>query len=194
MGKAATWGCGTFYGAVSNLVSRDFTSLWQIDRNVDFIRADLLNSVEQLRKQLQKALSTGVNDDGFPVLREEDGKLRLVGYIGLNELEHSLSMLGDNSTGLVQFRSADQSHRLARSGSVSSSLFDGSFGGPDPLDFTLFMDQAPLTVQIHSPLELVQQMFVKLGARYVVITESDGSYAGLLSKKTWLQFLSELDG
>jgi len=112
-----------------------------IDRNVDFIRADLLNSVEQLRKQLQKALSTGVNDDGFPVLREEDGKLRLVGYIGLNELEHSLSMLGDNSTGLVQFRSADQSHRLARSGSVSSSLFDGSFGGPDPLDFTLFMDQ-----------------------------------------------------
>ena len=36
------------------------------------------------------------------------------------------------------------------------------------------MDQAPLTVTSHSPLELVQQLFVKLGARYVVVVNSDG--------------------
>jgi chloride channel 3/4/5 len=34
--------------------------------------------------------------------------------------------------------------------------------------------QAPLLVQSHSPLEVVQQMFVKLGARYVVVVNSNG--------------------
>jgi len=145
-----------------------------------------------LRDQLQKALSTGVNDDGFPVVREVEEELRLVGYIGLNELEHALSLVADNSVGLVQFRSADQARALYRSGSMSSSMFDDSAIRSDTLDFTVFMDQAPLTVQVHSPLELVQQMFVKLGARYMIVTRSDGSYVGLLSKKTWLEFLSEV--
>ena len=40
--------------------------------------------------------------------------------------------------------------------------------------------QAPLTVNINSPLELVQQFFVKLGARYVVVTDADG-YCTFLS-------------
>ena len=39
--------------------------------------------------------------------------------------------------------------------------------------------QAPLTISVNSPLELVQQFFVKLGARYVVVTDSNG-YCELL--------------
>ena len=46
--------------------------------------------------------------------------------------------------------------------------------GADPCDFSCYMDQAPLTVQDNSPLELVQQFFTKLGARYVVVTDTDG--------------------
>ena len=42
------------------------------------------------------------------------------------------------------------------------------------------MDQAPLTVSTHSPLELVQQFFTKLGARYVVVVNSDGYCEWLL--------------
>ena len=34
--------------------------------------------------------------------------------------------------------------------------------------------QAPLTVQVNSPLEVVHQFFVKLGARYVVVLDADG--------------------
>jgi hypothetical protein len=34
--------------------------------------------------------------------------------------------------------------------------------------------QAPLTVSINAPLELVQQFFVKLGARYVAVTDANG--------------------
>lgn len=34
--------------------------------------------------------------------------------------------------------------------------------------------QAPLTVQSNSPLELLHQMFVKLGARFIMITDPEG--------------------
>jgi chloride channel 3/4/5 len=40
--------------------------------------------------------------------------------------------------------------------------------------------QAPLTISVKSPLELVQQFFVKLGARYVVVTDPNG-YCELFS-------------
>jgi len=58
-------------------------------------------------------------------------------------------------------------------------------------------------------MELVHQLFVKLGARYVVITDSEGLCAllmsvsiyiidsladeGIIDKKTWLAFLSDLE-
>lgn len=44
----------------------------------------------------------------------------------------------------------------------------------DPLDFSIYMDQAPLMVSSNSPLQVVHQFFVKLGARYVVVTDPDG--------------------
>jgi len=160
-----------------------------IDREVEVIYADRLNSVELLRDQLERAVSSGETDGGFPVVREEQGQLKLVGYIGLNELEHALSRAADNSTSMVHFRSAEQSHQLMSS--MTSSLLEESSAGPDALDFTVFMDQAPLTVQRRSPMELVQQLFVKLGARYVIATGPDGEYDGVITKQHWLALLSE---
>jgi hypothetical protein len=45
--------------------------------------------------------------------------------------------------------------------------------------------QAPLTISVNSPLELVQQFFVKLGARYVVIADVNG-YCELFSRRVKL--------
>jgi hypothetical protein len=53
--------------------------------------------------------------------------------------------------------------------------------------------QAPITVQIQSPLELVQQLFVKLGARQLLVVDARGVYRGMVTKKSWLRFLDELD-
>jgi hypothetical protein len=36
-------------------------------------------------------LVSGDEDKGFPILRQDDGGMRMVGYIGANELEHALS-------------------------------------------------------------------------------------------------------
>jgi chloride channel 3/4/5 len=48
-------------------------------------------------------------------------------------------------------------------------------------------------VQIQSPLELVQQLFVKLGARQVMVTDARGVFRGVVTKKAWLAFLKELE-
>ena len=70
--------------------------------------------------------------------------------------------------------------------------------------------QAPLTIHSNAPLELVHQFFVKLGARYVVVTDTEAYCEhfrspwspnskvvtideGVIDKKTWLAFLSDLE-
>ncbi|KAK0486090.1 chloride channel [Armillaria novae-zelandiae] len=164
------------------------------DRDVEVIRLDRPNTVESLRNQLQTLLSSGNDDGGFPILRtdgEEEG-MRMVGYIGANELEHALSIVADHAGDEVYFHSTFAYHSLASS-SISSLLENAQDFASDPLDFSIYMDQAPLTVQSNSPLEMVHQLFVKLGARYVVVTDVDGYFEGVIDKKTWLAFLSELD-
>jgi chloride channel 3/4/5 len=58
--------------------------------------------------------------------------------------------------------------------SISSLVETGEPGDVDPYDFSVYMDKAPLTVQTNSPLQLVHEFFVKLGARYVVVIDIDG--------------------
>jgi chloride channel 3/4/5 len=57
----------------------------------------------------------------------------------------------------------------------------------------VLIDKAPITVQTHSSLELVQQLFVKLGARQILVTDSKGIFRGVITKKAWLSFLSEIE-
>ncbi|KAJ7770176.1 chloride channel [Mycena maculata] len=165
-------------------------------RDVEVIQLDHTNTVRSLTGQLQKLLSAGNDDSGFPILRHDDDdhdNLRMIGYIGANELEHALSIVADDPEDEVQFH-PEFIHRGGRaSASFSSLLEDGQVPEVDPFDFSMYMDQAPLTVQSNSPLEMVHQYFTKLGARYVVVTDMDGIYEGVIDKKTWLAFLSELE-
>lgn len=52
--------------------------------------------------------------------------------------------------------------------------------------------QAPVALDIHSPMDLVFQCFVKLGLRYICVLR-DGQYAGLIHKKTFVKYVNELD-
>lgn len=63
-----------------------------------------------------------------------------------------------------------------------------------PTDLSIFVDKAPITLTTSSPLELVQQMFTKLGVRYLIILHAtDGTLKGVIFKKRWLAFLHSLD-
>jgi len=144
----------------------------QTDRDVETIQLGRSNTVESLRDQLQNGLASGNDDVGFPILRTDENDsdgLRMVGYIGANELEHALSIVADTPEEQVSFGPA--SMHLSMASSVSS-LLDGQ--DKDHYDFSIYMDQAPLTIQSNSPLEMVHQFFTKLGARYIVITDTEG--------------------
>jgi chloride channel 3/4/5 len=43
-----------------------------------------------------------------------------------------------------------------------------------------FMSQAPVALDIRSPMDLVYECFVKLGLRYICVLR-DGRYAGMVS-------------
>ena len=101
----------------------------------------------------------------------------MVGYIGANELEHALSIVADEADAPVTFHTTSAyGYGAYLASSISSLVEEEASGVPgnDPFDFSIYMDKAPLTVQDNSPLELLQEFFTKLGARYVVITDSDG--------------------
>ncbi|KAJ4483361.1 chloride channel [Lentinula aciculospora] len=165
-----------------------------IVRDVDVIRLDQDNTVTSLRDKLQEFYQQHGNPDaGFPILRADEhneDSTRLVGVIGARELEHALCIVADHADEIVTFQTTYSHHPLASS-SFSSLLDDTNRSSFDIFDFSMYMDQAPLTITLNSPLELVQQFFVKLGARYVVVTDMDGYYEGIIDKKTWLAFLNE---
>ena len=149
---------------------------FQTEHEVDTIRLDQENTVQSLRDQLLSLVS-GEEDAGFPILRQDGGGLRMVGYIGANELEHALSIVADEADAPVIFHTTSAyGHGAYLSNSISSLIEEEANGVPgnDPFDFSIYMDKAPLTVQDNSPLELLQEFFTKLGARYVVVTDSDG--------------------
>jgi len=161
--------------------------------DVEVIRLDKKNTVKSLRDQLYTLTASGNDDSGFPILRRDanDDGMRMVGYIGASELEHALSLVADEAEDEVHFHTT-YSHNMAAS-SFSSLMEESLRPDQDLFDFSDYMDQAPLTVQSNSPLEMVHQFFVKLGARYVVVTDADGLYEGVIDKKTWVAFLADLE-
>jgi len=194
-----------------------FSHIIQTEREVDTIRLDEENTVKSLRDQLLSLLSDE-EDGGFPILRREERGLRMLGYIGANELEHALSIVADEADAAVTFHTTSAYGHNAYGFASIASLAEEEAGngvtGNDPFDFSIYMDKAPLTVQDNSPLELLQEFFTKLGARYVVVTDSDGycefphlfghpgvalillTFAcvdeGVIDKKAWLAFLRTL--
>lgn len=160
----------------------------QTDKNVHVIRLDETNTVRQLRDKLL-ASSAGYADSGFPILRPELGGMKLVGYIGVNELEHALAVVADEPNESCMFRPVST---FAEPPSPLSTISTFS-SKADPLNFSLYMDQAPLAVQTNSPLEFVQQLFAKLGAKYIIVNDPQGYYQGVIEKNAWIAFLNEVD-
>ncbi|KAG9009352.1 hypothetical protein FRB94_012169 [Tulasnella sp. JGI-2019a] len=158
------------------------------DKHVEVIYSDQINTVKSLRDKLLEAAANGTVE-GFPLVTRER---KLVGYIGTNELEHALTQVAEDGNGICHFYPVGQeAGREFDRASIPSTAWDAALR--DPFDFTIYMDRAPLTVQPHAPMEMVQQMFVKLGARYVIVTDSNGQYQGIINKVSWIAFLGELE-
>ncbi|GMK55767.1 hypothetical protein CspeluHIS016_0208230 [Cutaneotrichosporon spelunceum] len=171
-----------------------------MDRDAPTLRADKTHTVRELTGRLLALVRLGYADAGFPVLVREpaadrEGRtfptLRILGFLGVNELEHALTELADEPDAQVNLIPEDGVMRSSRLSIFSFS--ESHEGRHNPYDLSQYIDRAPITVQAYSPLELVQQMFVKLGARQILVTDSRGTYRGALYKKQWIAFLDDLE-
>ena len=147
------------------------------DHIIDISNAPLVRAIE-LREKLLNLKAKGELDGGLPVLRNSI----LVGLLPAPDLEFALDRLPNEETTLclmatdVQWRGFD----------------DDGLDDPDPTDFTPFIDPSPIALDIHSPMDLVYQCFVKLGLRYVCALR-EGQFAGLVHKKTFVKYIKDLE-
>ncbi|KAJ1672878.1 hypothetical protein EV182_006310 [Spiromyces aspiralis] len=90
-------------------------------------------------------------------------------------------------------------HASAEAGDSPPPLYHySSYSIPVPLlqekpnDMTPYVDQAPMTVLVNTPIEQVMALFAHLGINYVCVTYH-GQYRGIIFKKRLIGYLSELD-
>ncbi|KAI1000911.1 H(+)/Cl(-) exchange transporter 3 [Podosphaera aphanis] len=134
-----------------------------------------LVSAKRLRSQLEVLREAGRIDGGLPIICNEI----LVGLISALDLEYALSMLKDESKSVCQ---------MIRNSSQHASEMGVEL---DRIDFTQYIDSAPLSLDIHSPMDLVYECFAKLGLRYVCVLRK-GRYVGLIHKKTFVCYVRQL--
>lgn len=161
-------------------------------RLIDISRSPWVPATE-LRAKLGHLLLSGELDSGLPILRHGI----LTGLIPAPDLEYALDNVLDEDNTLCL---------MCMDTSAVVTVDDD--GTADRVDFTRYIDpvcsrlappsslywsltiQAPITLDIHSSVDLVYQCFVKLGLRYLCVVQN-GHYAGLVHKKAFVQFLKQ---
>jgi chloride channel 3/4/5 len=124
----------------------------------------------ELRDKQRDLQMLGELDGGLPIIKHGV----LVGLIPAPDLEFALDKL-DNEDNTLCLMSPQVDWAAGREphGEESQILYD-------PSDFTPYIDPAPVSLDVHSPMDLVYECFVKLGLRYICVLR-DGKYAGLVS-------------
>ncbi|KAG9240389.1 chloride channel [Calycina marina] len=129
---------------------------------------------------------------GFPIIESRRSKV-LVGYIGRTELRYAIARVKkDRSISSDAQCLFDKSPPSANSqapntpvASSSSSTFAGS--ADSSVDFSHFIDATPVTVHPRLPLEIVMELFRKIGPR-VILIEYHGRLTGLVTVKDCLKY------
>lgn len=174
----------------------DITPRVRSERVIDFSTSPLV-SAGKLRRKLQYLHDAGEIDGGLPIVRNG----LLVGLIPAPDLEFALDKLDDEQdtlclmAAMTTFRATEEEPQEYDPADLTSFI--------DPVSgvsYTLWkivsrlanMQQAPVALDVHSPMDLVYQCFVKLGLRYICVLR-DGQYAGLIHKKAFVKYIRELE-
>ncbi|ORX82091.1 hypothetical protein K493DRAFT_241238 [Basidiobolus meristosporus CBS 931.73] len=139
--------------------------------HVDVISVNEPNTIKMLKKKIQRMLGSEYPDGGFPIL--DHGYL--IGYIACNELEYVIKKLKNLDL-----------HKCCHFTEHPELVPD------DEYDFSAYMDHAPVTVTEYTPMEVVLELFIKLGTRYLCVVDK-GRFVGVIHKKRLLGYLKEYD-
>lgn len=158
----------------------DITPRVRPDHIIDISHESLVPAAE-LRDKHQRLHMAGELDGGLPIVKHGV----LVGLIPAPDLEFALDKL-ENEDNTLCLMSPQVDWAAGR-----EPHGDEEQAGYDPSDFTPFIDPAPVALDIHSPMDLVYECFVKLGLRYICVL-NDGRYAGLVCSSCSKNFLTKL--
>jgi chloride channel 3/4/5 len=164
----------------------DITRRARRTRLVDITLSPMVRATE-LREKLTAVQASGELDGGLPIVR--DGIL--YGLLPVPDLEWALDRIEDESTAMCWMTDRDsQTHR------AWSMNFDQDSAElhveEDAVDLLPYIDMSPIALDIHSPMDLVYQCFVKLGLRYICAV-SEGRYVGMLHKKAFVRYVKEME-
>lgn len=156
-----------------------------------------------LRSKLTLLQNAGEIDGGLPIVRDKV----LVGLIPAPDLEFALDqILGPEEETLCLMSNGVhdannyaswwinqvEEESIRNSDNEEIEPIQNENQEPEHADLTPYIDPAPLALDVHSPMDLVYQCFVKLGLRYICVVE-DGQYRGMVHKKVFVQYVRELD-
>ncbi|KAI5476133.1 voltage-gated chloride channel [Pseudohyphozyma bogoriensis] len=153
-----------------------------LDDEAPFISLDEDNTVHSLRMKLARLYSDG-SGGGFPIVGKDGEGSRVYGYIAAKELEHGLTSAGLSSP------NTPCTFRVSESIRSGQPLPASRGTSPNGHDFSWLTDIAPVTVNVRSPMEYLHEMYVKLGVRYILVTDERGLYLGVIEKNRWLKYL-----
>lgn len=121
-----------------------------------------------LRQKQQYLQMAGEIDGGLPIIKHGV----LVGLIPAPDLEFALDKLeNEDNTLCLMSPHVDWAAGREHMGEQNED--------EEKSDFTPYIDPAPVSLDVHSPMDLVYECFVKLGLRYVCVLR-DGKFAGLV--------------
>jgi chloride channel 3/4/5 len=156
---------------------KDITPRLREERIIDISDSPLIPAKE-LRQKQEYLHMAGELDGGLPIVRDKI----LVGLIPAPDLEFALDKLENENNSLCLMSTQVQ----------WNTREDEEEEDDDPTDFTPYIDPAPVALDVHSPMDLVYECFVKLGLRYICVLR-DGRYAGLVHKKAFVKYIKELE-
>lgn len=113
---------------------------------------------------------------GFPVVNDSK-EATLLGYISRTELQYALNSATSTSRSLPPSTQCYFQHQPLADPTVT-------------LDLRPWMDQTPITLSSRSSLQLTNDMFQKIGLRYIAFVDR-GVLAGLMTKKDLWFVLNE---
>ncbi|RUS34156.1 hypothetical protein BC938DRAFT_482207 [Jimgerdemannia flammicorona] len=176
-----------------------------VTESVATINVNARNTVTDLRDKLAIVEAAGyLEDGGLPILNEEDS---LVGFIACHELQHALdrvsrrlmksSLTAGTSAKKDEAEAGQRCHFKRSWGVMETEAVEADAEETDEVevvaDFSPYVDQGPITVNENANMELVMELFTKLGLCYVCVTNYAGKYIGVIHKKRLLTFLKQTE-
>lgn len=118
--------------------------------------------------------------NGFPVIVSRESQY-LVGFVLRRDLNLALSNALKNQDGIVYNSIVYFTNHVTENPN-----------GPAPLKLRKIIDMAPVTITDQTPMEMVVEMFRKLGLRQTLVTHK-GRLLGILTKKDVLRHIAHLE-